>query len=99
MKYPVVLTPLANEDFLEALKWYDSQQEHLEKRFYNAVRETIELISAHPKLFSAREKGVRVAITKAFPFLVYYKIEEQRQRIVVLAILHQSRNPKIWKKR
>ncbi len=99
MKYQIVLTPPAQDDFLESLKWYSQQQEHLEARFHAAVVETVDLIAENPYLFSERRKAVRVAVVQKFPFLLFYKVEVPSQRIVVLAILHQSRDPKIWLKR
>jgi len=99
MTYQVVLTPPAQNDFMESLKWYSEQQEHLEERFYAAVVETIGLIAENPRLFVERKKSVRVAVVQKFPFLIFYQEEVAKQRVVVLAILHQSRNPKIWMKR
>lgn len=99
MRYPVVLTPGANDDFLESLNWYGEQQPRLEARFYAAISDTIERIAENPRLFQVRKKSVRAAVVEKFPFLVFYKVETQRKRVVVLAILHQSRNPRIWMKR
>lgn len=99
MRYQVVLTPVAQDDFMQSLEWYSEQQVGLEERFHAAVADTIELLAKNPRLFAERRKSVRMAVLQKFPFLIFYKIEESHQRIIVLAILHQSRNPKIWLKR
>lgn len=99
MRYQVVLTSAANDDFTESLRWYSNQQYGLEQQFHAAVAAVIDLIAEQPRLFRVRRKSVRAAVVQKFPFLIFYKVEAQRQRIVVLAILHQSRNPKIWMKR
>ncbi len=84
---------------MESLKWYNKQQEHLEERFYAAIVGTVDLIAENPFLFVERKQSVRVAIVQKFSFLIFYKVEVPNQRVVVLAILHQSRNPKIWLRR
>ena len=99
MKYLVILTPFANDDLTNALEWYADQELSLETRFYASVNKIISTISENPRIFAERKKSIRAAIIKPFPFLIFYKIDELRQRIVVLAILHQSRNPKIWMSR
>jgi plasmid stabilization system protein ParE len=99
MKYPVVFTPAANDDFLEGLDWYDEQQAGLGKRFDAAIVEAIELIGGNPRLYAVRRKSIRAAVVSTLPYLIFYKFESQRQCVVVLAILHQSRNPKVWMKR
>ena len=99
MKYPVLLTPPANDDLLESMAWYDDQKDGLGGQFYTAIVETINTIGANPLLFAVRTKSIRPAPVKRFPFFVFYRFEKPRNRVVVLAILHQSRNPKIWKGR
>jgi plasmid stabilization system protein ParE len=99
MKYLVIFTPHANQDLIQTLEWYADQEPTLEARFYDAVNKIINLIAENPRIFAERKKTIRAAVLKQFPFLIFYKIDESRQRIVILAILHQSRNPKIWMKR
>jgi plasmid stabilization system protein ParE len=99
MRYLVILTPLANDDFMESLEWYSNQQEQLEERFYAAITKSMELIAKNPYLFTERKKGAHVAVVEKFPFLIFYKIDNQHQHVVILAILHQSRNPKTWMNR
>jgi plasmid stabilization system protein ParE len=41
----------------------------------------------------------RFAFVRQFPFKVYFLVDDPNQRIVVFAILHNHRDPPIWKKR
>ncbi len=99
MKFPVLLVPEVNDDLLEGIVWYNDQKDDLGNQFYNAVVATVNIISSNPLLFALKVKSIRSASVKRFPFIIYYKFEKSQQKVVVLAILHQSRNPKIWKDR
>jgi toxin ParE1/3/4 len=97
MTLSIVLKSWAEDDILEAAKWYSEQQPDLGKRFSDAVYEKLIVISSNPNLFQKRYKQVRVAIVSSFPYAIYYIIEDNK--IVVHAVLHAKRNPRIWKKR
>lgn len=97
MTFAVVLKSWAENDILEAAKWYSEQQSDLGKRFSDAVYEKLIVISNNPNLFQQRYKQVRVAIVNSFPYAIYYTIDDNK--IVIHAVLHAKRNPRIWKKR
>jgi plasmid stabilization system protein ParE len=82
---------------LEAAKWYSEQQPSLGMRFSDAVYEKLITISSNPNLFQQRYKHVRAALVTEFPYAIYYTTEGDK--IVVHAVLHSKRNPRIWKKR
>jgi plasmid stabilization system protein ParE len=45
-------------------------------------------------MFAAVHGEVRRAILSNFPYAVFYRIEARR--VVVLAVLHTARDPKLW---
>ena len=45
----------------------------------------------HPEAAREYERSVQAAI---FPFQVLYRVTEER--IVILAVMHESRNPDYW---
>jgi len=55
------------------------------------------LLGRNPLQFAVVYKDVRRALTERFPFGIFYIIE--KDTIYVLAIIHTSRSPKVWKKR
>lgn len=48
MSIPVVWTPEANEDLLDARAWYDNISTNLGERFALAVEATVDAIAEHP---------------------------------------------------
>jgi plasmid stabilization system protein ParE len=64
---PVVWTPEANEDLLEARAWYDNIRPELGERFAAAVEATVEAIAEHPRQFPVVYRKRRRAGIWRFP--------------------------------
>lgn len=97
--YKSVILPLAKEDIREAAIWYNKQQNGLGKRFTAEVREKVHFIRQNPKASNIRYNSVRTAVLNIFPFMVHYTIDEASSAVIISAVLHTSRNPKLWKDR
>jgi len=96
MKYDLVYLSEAQSDIQNAKKWYKSKQIGLEKRFVNEVKKAIQLIGNDPFLFEARYRDTHIVFTNTFPFGVHYIIDKIKNRVVILAVLHTSKDSNIW---
>jgi toxin ParE1/3/4 len=94
---PLVWTPEANEDLLEARAWYDNIRPSLGQRFALAVEATAEAIMEHPVQFPMVHRNRRRAGVRRFPYGIFFEPEEHR--IVVIACFHGRRNPRRWQSR
>lgn len=99
MSYTIQLTLVAQDDLTEAVTWYDEQNDELGDRFLDAVYEMLLRLEQHPFIYQKRFQEIRQATLKAFPFAIYYTVDDSKQVVVVQAVLHTSRNPQIWKDR
>jgi plasmid stabilization system protein ParE len=99
MSYKIKVDPIARLDLLESIIWYNEQQPELGRRYYNSVQQTIKSIKANPYKFQIRYKILRMALVRKFPFMVMFLVDEDKKQIAITAILHTSRNPKIWEER
>jgi plasmid stabilization system protein ParE len=97
VKIPVVWTPAADADLLEARAFYDSIRFELGDRFAQAVDQTVEAISEHPRQFPVVHRGQRRAGVWRFPYGIFFEVQEER--IVVIACMHGRRDPKRWQAR
>lgn len=95
MSYTLIVKAEAEVDIHTAYDWYEEQQYGLGESFIDQVDESFQQIIHNPKSFQKRYRKVRMIFTNQFPFGIHYKIE--RKRIVVLAVLHTSRDPKNWR--
>lgn len=96
--YKSVIVPLAKEDILEAAKWYNKQQKGIGKRFTIEVRERVYFIREKPKASNVRYDSIRTVVLDVFPFMIHYTVDDKSRTVIILAVLHTSRNPELWKK-
>lgn len=98
MSWKLEVRPAAREEFLEAAEWYLRDDVFAKDRFVRAVRETTDSIRTRPLTFPVIfGTEVRRATVHKFPYSVFFTVEENR--IFVIAIFHDSRNPIIWRGR
>ena len=95
--FKLIFKPLAEIDIAEAAIWYNFQREGLGEEFLLALEAKFNELQRNPYQFSIIYKNVRRAFPSRFPYGIFFITEENN--IYILAIIHTSRNPKIWKKR
>ncbi len=84
-------------DLEEIASWYETTQKNLGKRFLKCIKEEIKIVRVKPLLYQIRYDETRVALMQKFPYLIHFEID--KKEIVIKAIIHTSRNTKIWKNR
>lgn len=94
---PLVIRPAASRDVDDAATWYEQRRDGLGLRFLGEVDRIFRRIEDGPLQYPMVEEEVRRALLRKFPYTVYF-IEEPAQ-IVVLAVLHCSRHPDVWRSR
>ncbi|HTO45112.1 MAG TPA: type II toxin-antitoxin system RelE/ParE family toxin [Burkholderiales bacterium] len=77
-----------------AVGWYEDQRAGLGEEFLGAVEASFDAIQEFPEMFAPLHGEVRRAVVSRFPYAVFYRIEPKR--VVVLAVLHMARDPKLW---
>ncbi len=97
MTLPVVWTPEASEDLLEARAWYDNIRPGLGERFALAVEAVVDSLADHSLQFTVVYRNRRRAGVRRFPYGIFFEVQDTR--IVVIACFHGRRNPRRWKLR
>jgi len=97
MTYDIRLREEAENDLTEASTWYQQQQPGLGHEFLDEVLSLLQSIQERPLSFPIIYRETRRALTKKFPFCVFYRI--QSSTIVVFSAMHASRNPRRWRDR
>ncbi len=97
MAYSVSVSPLAQDDLKNIADYYEEQSKGLGIRFIDSFEKTSEIILLGPGMFALRYKNIRALSVAGFPYNIYYIIVAEEVNII--GIIHQKRNPKIWKKR
>ena len=89
-----IVRPLAEADLDNAARWYEGERAGLAARFLRDVDRTFSRIATHPSQFPRVSSDVRRALLLTFPYAVYFQNSEEF--VVVLAVLHLRRDPKVW---
>ena len=95
MKY--VFHPAALIEYSEAVQYYAQNRTALAQAFIDAVENTIYRIRESPTTWQIIDEDVRRCMTRKFPYGILYTVEEDE--ILILAIMHCSREPNYWKSR
>ena len=95
--YRLVSGPRADLDIEATFHWYEHEQPGLGLDFLDELRATYDRIASGPLKYQELRSGVRRALLRRFPYAVYFAIEGHV--IVVLAVLHASRDPAEWQRR
>jgi len=98
-KFIVQILKGADSDIEQAIDWYESQKIGLGFDFYHSFRDITQLLSENPFLFQEHFLFVRRAFLNRFPYTVFYAIDEQHERVEIIAVLHQRIHPDELKKR
>lgn len=99
MNYKVNLFPEALLDIQEIIDWYNRAERGLGKKFYQSLKSKIKTISTSPLNFQISFKESRSASIDKFPYQIHFKVEELARVVIIYAITHMSRNPRIWKEK
>lgn len=94
MPLPAVYRRKVGRDLAGAYRWYEEQRAGLGEEFLGAVEASFHAIQEFPEMFGRVYGEVRRAVISRFPYAVFYRIEPKR--IVVLAVVHMARDPKLW---
>ena len=97
MVLKIIVKPLAELDLEDAVKWYVLENEELAETFLLEFRDAVRAVSRSPLGFQKRFKTVRAFAIKKFPYNVYYVLD--KDTMYIIAVFHQKRNPKLWKRR
>ncbi len=93
----VVFRRAAERELLEAYAWYEEKRRGLGEEFRTCVEAAVEQIRREPLAQAVVHSDIRRLFTRRFPYGVFYVVEPER--IVVLAVFHARRDPRIWQHR
>ncbi len=94
MSYSLLVRPEAQADLAATQNWYEERTTGLGRQFVEAVDDAVASITRNPLAYPAIRKVVRRKLTQRFPYGIFFLVEQHT--VVILAILHQARDPDLW---
>jgi len=95
--YRLVAEPRVYFDVAATYQWYENEQPGLGLEFLDQLRAVYDRIAAGPFQYQDLRSGIRRALLRRFPYVVYFAVEADV--VIVLAVLHASRDPAEWQRR
>ncbi len=92
MTISLVIRPEAERDLDEACQWYEQQFKGLGREFIICIDAALSVVHRTPQISPKVHKNIRRALIRRFPYGIFYILE--RDKVIVLAFLHTSRDPK-----
>jgi plasmid stabilization system protein ParE len=96
-RYRLLSDVASDADIEAAFEWYESEQPGLGLEFLDEVRAAYTRILDGPFKYQVLRSGIRRAITRRFPYAVYFSVENDL--IVVIAVIDTARDPAEWQLR
>ena len=93
----LVFRPEAEGELLEARAWYENKRPGLGDEFADCVDAAIASAGRSPLLHPRVHREIRRVLIRRFPYGVFYFTEGDS--LVVLAVFHCARDPRIWQTR
>lgn len=98
MAFPYKITDKARQDLREAIEYYRQRGNNLPNRFLKAFIDTRQQICEFPHTHQVIVKNRRRAnFIGKFPYFIFYIAT--KKEVIIIAVMHQKRKPKTWKKR
>ncbi|SRR5258706_8199172 len=89
--------PEAENEFFEAINYFEEHDEGLGKTFSREIFVTIRKITFFPFAWTPISKNARRVLVNRFPYGIIYQVNDEE--ILIVAIMHLSREPNYWKDR
>lgn len=96
-EYRLVAELRADLDVAAAYEWYQNERAGLGLEFLDELRAAYDRITAGPFEYRDLRFGIRRTLLRRFPYAVYFAVDGDV--VIVLAILHVSRDPAEWQRR
>jgi plasmid stabilization system protein ParE len=93
----LISQPSVDLDVEAAFDWYENERAGLGVEFLDELRATYDRISNGPHKYQELRGSIRRALLRRFPYAIYFAIEGDL--VVVVAVLHASRDPAEWQRR
>ena len=96
MHYLVRIRKEALIEIQEVVSWYESIKIGLGSIFKINISKYIDQLEIYPFMYGIRYDDIRCIPLKQFPYMVHYRIIENKKEVQILAVINTHRNPKIW---
>jgi hypothetical protein len=93
MKFNLSYYGIVKVDLIEAIEWYKNQKVGLGKEFEREVKRSKNRVQKNPLGYEIKYNSIRTAFTDVFPYAIHFMVDQPARKVVIIAIVHQTRKP------
>ena len=94
MTFTVIIEAEAEQDWHEAVMWYDEREPGVSVRLNLAMRELLHTLAQNPERFlHATPRTHKAKVPPPWPYSVHFTVNKEHREVKILAVWHGSRNP------
>lgn len=99
--FKVVYNPQVYQDILKQVNFYNLETggQELGNRFLNTVETALNKLNHSALHYQIRYDDIRLLPLSPFSFRAHYRVDEEKNIVMVEAIIHTSEDPEGWKNR
>lgn len=97
MAHKLIFNASIPDDLAAAISYYEDISPAVANRFRTAVDRRLDEIAKRPESFPGDVTPIRFAKIDQFPYLIFFVLKSDL--VSVIAILHGSTEPGMWRKR
>jgi len=98
--YSAIWTKEAKADRFQVINWYEKILSKLAQEFNEEVSHKVQnIVEKYPKIAKNVHKNARKLSLNRFPYNLIYVVDDVRKEVRILAIVHDKRDPKVWRNR
>lgn len=92
MAFKILVSPIANNNIDDAIKYYKLQSQSAAKSFKKKLLDAYKSLQINP-FFAVKYKDVRAIPLKKLPYLVLFDVDEKKKIVNILSVFctHQNR--------
>jgi plasmid stabilization system protein ParE len=95
----VEILPEAEKDLELAFDYYQAKRFGLGDDMLDEFRAGIDRILEYPRAWQAMDRVYRRYRLHRFPYGIIYRLDSAADRVIIVAIMHLSRQPRLWRQR
>ncbi|MCU7617301.1 type II toxin-antitoxin system RelE/ParE family toxin [Chryseobacterium sp. PBS4-4] len=92
MAFKIVVSPIANNNIDDAIRYYRTQSQSAAKNFRKRLLDAYKSLQTNP-FFVVKYENVRAIPLKKLPYLIFYDIDERDQVVNILSVFCTHQNP------
>ena len=90
MVYSIVSVPEVIKDIQKGIAWYNSLHNGMGNNFFFSIKLTYSLMQTESNKYIPDSDDLCCLDVQGFPYKIIYKVENEKQYVVVFGIFHTS---------